>query len=87
MDLPEAAREKLSKQMLEDIGVIKAISAEVKTTGKTALNTGDKAKSDQCTTKLQQCGEAFDQPDSLALLKLVGKALKKMAVVPVTAGK
>ncbi len=87
MDLPQAAREKLSKQMLDDISAIKAISAEVKTTGKTALNAGDKAKSDQCTAKLRQCGEAFDQPDSLALLKLVGKALKKMAAAPAGAGK
>ncbi|HLP78412.1 MAG TPA: permease prefix domain 1-containing protein [Candidatus Paceibacterota bacterium] len=87
MALPQAAREKLSKQMLDDISVIKAISAEVKTTGKTALNAGDKVRSDQCTTKLRQCGEAFDQPDSLALLKLVGKALKKMAAAPVGAGK
>lgn len=79
MALPEAAREKLSKPVLDDIAVPKQISANVNTSGKTALAAGDKTKADQCNAKLLQCGEAFDQPDSLALLNLVGKALKKLA--------
>jgi hypothetical protein len=29
--------------------------------------------------QLHKCGVAFDQPDSLAMVKLVGKALQKMA--------
>lgn len=77
--LPQAARDKLSQQMLGDIRVLKEVSAHVRTAGKAAHDAGDSARADQCTAKLQQCGDAFDQPDSLALLKLVGKAFKKMS--------
>lgn len=77
--LPQTAREKLSQQMLEDIHLLKEIGVHVRNAGKAASAAADKARSDQCNTKLQQCGDAFDQPDSLALLKLMGKALKKMA--------
>jgi len=65
--------------MLDDIQVIKQISAHVRDTGESALTAGDKAKAEKCVAQLLKCGAALDQPDSLALLKLVGKALIKMA--------
>lgn len=83
--LPPAAREKLAQQMNDDLRVIKEICAQVRDNGKSALAAGDAAKSGKCMAQLNQCGDAFNQPDSLALLKLVGKALQKMAARTVPA--
>lgn len=82
MALPRTAAEKLSKQMLEDISGLKGLCAQVNDTGRSALNQGDKAMAEKCTAQLKQCGKALDHPDSLALLKLVGKAVQKMAATP-----
>jgi hypothetical protein len=87
MALPRAAAEKLSKQMLEDISGLKGICALVRDTGRSALDRGDKAAADKCTMQLKKCGDALNQPDSLALLKLVGKAVHKMAAEPAAAPK
>lgn len=83
--LPQAARDKLSEQMLEDISVLKGICALVRDTGRNALAQGDTDKSGKYTAQLKQCGDALNQPDSLALLKLVGKAIQKMAAQPAPA--
>jgi hypothetical protein len=84
MALPRTAAEKLSKQMLEDISGLKGLCTQVKDTRRSALNQGDKATAEKCTAQLKQCGNALDHPDSLALLKLVGKAVQKMAAEPAT---
>ncbi len=78
--LPQAAREKLSKAMIEDLDVLKKIAVEVQKTRKDALARGDSAKATLCAEQLRACGDAFNRPDSLALLKLVGKAFQKMAL-------
>lgn len=77
--LPDAARTKLATQMNDDLKTIKELAAHTRSTAKTALDSGDTSKSDKCLAQLKACGEAFNQPDSLALLKLVGKALEKMS--------
>lgn len=71
--LPSAARDKMSKAMLDDIQTIKLIAGRVKELAKTP------AKSAPCLSQLKAAGEAFDRPGGLALLKLVGQAFKKMA--------
>ncbi len=71
--LPGAARDKMSKAMFDDIQTIKLIAGQVKELAKTP------AKSAPCLSQLKAAGEAFDRPDGLALLKLVGQAFKKMA--------
>jgi hypothetical protein len=73
IELPSAARDKMSKAMLDDIQTIKLIAGQVKELAKTP------AKAAQCRSQLKAAGEAFDRPGGLALLKLVGQALKKMA--------
>jgi hypothetical protein len=77
--LPQAAREKMATQMQDDLRTLKEICAHIRDAGETAQTAGDKAKSEKCRAQLKACGDAFNQPDSLALLKLVGKALQKMA--------
>jgi hypothetical protein len=77
--LPQAVRDKLSKEMLADIQVIKEICAHVKEASKSAASGGDNAKAEKGLAQLKKCGEALDQPDSLALLQMVGKGLKKTA--------
>lgn len=80
--LPEAARTKLATQMNDDLKTIKELAAQTRNTAKAALASGDKTKSEKCVAQLKACGQAFDQPDSLVLLKLVGKALEKMSAAP-----
>lgn len=82
MALPDAARTKLATQMNDDLKTIKELAAQTRATAKSALDSGDKTQSDQCLAQLKACGQAFNQPDSLALLKLVGKALAKMSAAP-----
>lgn len=77
--LPQAARDKLSTQMNADIRVLKEICANIGETAKSALAGGAAAKSDKYSAQLKKCGDALNQPDSLALLKLVGKAIQKRA--------
>lgn len=78
--LPQAARDKMAKQMQDDLQTIKHIAARIRDDGEAAQTAGHKAKAEKCRSQLLKCGDAFDQPDSLALLKLVGKAMKKMAI-------
>jgi hypothetical protein len=73
VELPSAARDKMSKAMFDDLQTIKLIARQVKELAKTP------AKSAQCLSQLKAAGEAFDRPGGLALLKLVGQAFKKMA--------
>jgi hypothetical protein len=77
--LPQAVREKLGKEMISDIQVIKEICAHVNQAGKSGSSGGEKAKADKCFAQLKKCGDALDRPDRLALLQMAGKALKKMA--------
>jgi hypothetical protein len=84
MALSRPAAEKLSKQMFEDVPKLKGLCVRVKEIAQSALSRGDKATAEKCTAQLKQCATALDYPDSLALLKLVGKAVKKIADEPAT---
>ncbi len=77
--LPQAARDKLATQMNADIRVLKEICAHVRDTAKSVPPGGGSAKSSSYTAQLKKCGDALNHPDSLALLKLVGKAIQKQA--------
>lgn len=72
--LPTAAQEKMRKPMMDDIQTLKLIAAQVKAQSKTS------EKSAHCLSQLKAAGEAFDRTGGLALLKLVGQAMKKMAI-------
>lgn len=79
IELPSAARDKMSKAMLADVQTIKLIAGRINESAKAARAAQDQSKATLCTSQLKAAGEAFDRPDGLALLKLVGQALKKMA--------
>jgi hypothetical protein len=79
IDLPNAAREKLAQQMIDDLQKLKQLAASVRKEGQTAQEAGDTARAELCSAQIRRCGQALDHPDSLALLRLVGQALQKPA--------
>jgi hypothetical protein len=77
--LPQAARDKIGKQLIDDLNTLKAICSRVNDLGKQAQGNGDRAQAEKCFLQLQHCGEALDQPDRTQLARLVGQALKKLS--------
>jgi hypothetical protein len=77
--IPAAAKDSMSKEMLDELQTIKAICRAVNTKGKDALAKGDQAAAEKCFNQLKRCGAAFDGPDSLLMLKMVGQAINKLA--------
>ena len=77
--LPAATRESVSPKMLADISALKALCVGVRDLGKEAAAKGDQARAAKCVFQLKQCGEALEQPSSLGIAKMLGKALKKVA--------
>jgi hypothetical protein len=80
--LPQVARDKLAQPMQDDLRTLKEICAHIRDAAEAAQIAGNKTKAEKGRAQLLKCGAAFDQPDSLALLKLAGKALIKMAAAP-----
>ena len=79
MALPQGTRDKINQQLIDDLGVLKALGTHVADMGKAALAQGDKAQAEKYFALLQSCGEALDQPDRTLLAQLVGRALKNRA--------
>lgn len=77
--LPQAAREKLGKQLADQLKAVKAICSRVSESGKAAQAKGEEAQARKCFLQVQHCGEALDQPDRTQLAQLVGQALKKLS--------
>ncbi len=77
--IPAAAKDSMSKEMLDDLQTIKAICRAVNTKGNDALAKGDQGTAERCFNQLKQCGAAFDRPESLIMLKLVGQAINKLS--------
>jgi hypothetical protein len=76
--LSEAARGQVAKQMEADLASLKGLCRRVKELGDEARSKGDAAKASQCAQQLKQCGERLDQPNSLAILRLIAKAITKL---------
>jgi hypothetical protein len=77
--LPQAARGKLAKQAIADLGTLKALCRRVADLAKEARANGDTARADKCAQQLQQCGDRLNNPSSLLIAQLTGKALQKLA--------
>jgi predicted small lipoprotein YifL len=76
--LPAADRNARAAELSGQADVLKKLAAAVADAGRDAA-AKDPALARKHFTALQQFGEALDSPDSLALLKLVGRAVKRMA--------
>ena len=60
-------------------GVLKELTAAVAEAGITAAAQKDIAQARKHFTALKQCGEALNGPTSLAVVKMIGKSVKKRA--------
>jgi hypothetical protein len=72
-------REAKSGEIATQTGVLKQLASAVAQAGRDAAAKKDSALASKHFTSLKQCGEALDNPDSLAIVKLVGQGIKKMA--------
>jgi hypothetical protein len=78
-NLPASERDAKSNDMMTQLSALKQLAVAVEQTGLDALAKKDMPQARKCFTSLKKCGEALDTPDSLAIVKLVGQALKKKA--------
>lgn len=83
--LSSAQREAQSQENLAKLKVLKEMAATVVAAGRAAAEKQDVALARKHFNSVRQFGEALDGPDSLAILKLVGQAAKKMADKELTA--
>jgi hypothetical protein len=79
VELPAAAREKLSQQAIIDVEPIKRLATEVRSRRNAARAAGDTALAEKCNAQLARLGERLEGPDNLKLTQLVGKAVSRMA--------
>jgi hypothetical protein len=79
MSLPTSERNVKANDSINQIGDLKQLARAVAQAGRDAAMKNDSAQARKCFTSLKQCGEALDGPDSLLLVRQVGKALKTMA--------
>ena len=77
--LSDTERQAKSAEMLPQLDSVKKLAAAVAQAGRHAASKGDTAQARKYFTSLQQCGTAFENPDCLSIVRLVGKAFKKMA--------
>jgi hypothetical protein len=77
--LPAAERTAKLEETLAQIGTLKKLAAAVMQAGLDAAAKQDFDHARKYFTSLKQCGEALDGPDSLLVVKLVGRAMKKNA--------
>lgn len=77
--LPQAVREKINQPMLDQVQALKTLCAGVAESGREMRKNGDKAGAENCFNQLAKCGKALEQPGSLALVQMVGKAMTKLA--------
>jgi pantothenate kinase len=77
--LTPADRQRRMEEVMAQLKELKPLFSAVAQAGKDAAAKKDYAEARRCFTKLNQCGEALDTPDGLLIVKLVGRAAKKMA--------
>jgi len=82
-DLPAMSapdREKLLADVLAMLKDLKQLASAVKEKGVAAAAT-DQELARRCFAKLDRCGTALDSPESLKILQLTARSLRKMAAV------
>jgi predicted small lipoprotein YifL len=76
--LPTSDREAKSKEMLPHLSELKNLGKAVAQAGRDAAAKKDAVLARKYFTALQQFGEAIDTPDCMLILRLVGRAMKKL---------
>lgn len=76
--LPTSDREAKSKAMLPQLSDLKKLSQAVAQAGRDAAAKKDAVLARKHFAALQQFGAAVDTPDSMTIVRLVGRAVKKM---------
>ncbi|HEY0454812.1 MAG TPA: hypothetical protein VGE41_00450 [Verrucomicrobiae bacterium] len=71
------------RQMMAELDPIKQLAARVAQAGAKAASTNNLAAARKHFTSLKQCGDALDNTNSLALLRLVGQGIKKRAATEI----
>ncbi|HYG34050.1 MAG TPA: hypothetical protein VEC99_04670 [Clostridia bacterium] len=77
--LSEAERKAKSEEILAQLDTLKKLAGAVAESGRAAAAKGDVAQARKYFSSLKGSGEALAGPDCMAVVQLVGKALKKMA--------
>jgi hypothetical protein len=77
--LPAAQRDAKGSELTAQAGVLKQLTTAVAQAGREAATKRDFNQARKHFTSLKQYGEALDAPDSLMLIKLVGRSVKRMA--------
>jgi len=67
------------QEMMAPLDALKQVGAAATQAGRDAAAKNDLATARTYFTALLSCGEALDNPDSLAIVKLVGQGMKKRA--------
>jgi hypothetical protein len=78
--LPVAQREVKAAEVQAQLASLKKLAGAVAQAGREAAAKNDVALARKHFTALDQFGGAVDEPDSMLIVKLVGQALKKMAL-------
>jgi hypothetical protein len=76
--LPLAVSQAKSKEMMPDLRALSELAKVVRQAGRDATAKNDFVQARKHFTSLKQCGEAIESSDSVLIIRLVGKALKKM---------
>jgi hypothetical protein len=66
-------------EMMTELNAVKQLAASVAQAGADAASRGDLAGARKHFDSLKQCGEALDNSNSLAIVRLVGQGMKKRA--------
>jgi endonuclease V-like protein UPF0215 family len=76
--MSRADMEKLADDAQAQMKTLKQIGMAVRDKGKAAVG-ADPELARRCFTKLDELGGAVDQPESLKIAQIMGRALRKMA--------
>ena len=76
--LPASKRASDEAQLLATTQALKGVAAAVAQAGRDASAKGDASQARRYFTSLKQCGQALDSPESLAITRAVGRAVKKL---------
>lgn len=77
--LPPAERSAKASEVTQKAEALKKLAVAVADAGRAAAARNDSNEARRHFTALQQFGDALASPDSLAIIQLVGKSIKKMA--------
>ncbi len=74
-----AERQRVSEQNLKELATVRELARAVTAAGQKAADEGDRAQAERCFRGVHALGETLSAPDRMALVQLVGKALKELA--------